>query len=64
MDPVTIAGIISAAAQIAKAAAPIIEQGIQVFEGTDTSKIDEALAELKAANEDLYARVQTKLRGA
>jgi hypothetical protein len=63
MDPVTIAAIISAVAQVAKSVAPLVEQGAGILNSQDEAKIKAALAELQQANEGLHARVQSKLRG-
>lgn len=64
MDPTSIVAIISAAAQIAKALAPVVGEGAEVFNSQDEARIKQALGELQQANESLHQRVQSKLRGA
>lgn len=63
MDPASIAAIISAVAQVAKAAAPVVEQAIHTMNSDDATEIKAALADLQASNDALHERVQAKLRG-
>lgn len=63
MNPVTIVALINGAAQIAKAVAPLIAQGQTVLSSQDEAQIKAALADLQAANEAIFDRVQGKLRG-
>lgn len=63
MDPVTILAIVNGAAQLVKAVAPLVSQGTVVLSSQDEAQIKAALADLQAANEAIFDRVQSKLRG-
>lgn len=61
LSAATIVAILGGAAQIAKAVAPLIEKGVDVFNSDDQAMIKAALVDLGQANDAIYDRVQEKL---
>lgn len=55
--------LITAAAQLSKTLAPMVEDLIDTVGSEDKQKLKTALMELQEANGIIYARTQTKLRG-
>lgn len=62
MNPTLILAMVQAAADFTKAVAPLVRDGLALANSQDATAIHKALAELQVANDELYSRVQQKLR--
>lgn len=64
MDPITIIKYVQLAAQAVKAGADLVKDVREKMDldGADEAQLDQALRELRSANDSLYEAVQAKLR--